>query len=399
MKLRIQIPIAIASIIACASITTAQDSAPAAPENKIALTRIYENIAFKKPVQIARPGAGDNRRFLVLQEGRILRLPADPAASEAKVMLDITNRKLSENDFEEGLLGLAFHPRFKENRKFYIYHSQQNPKRSVIAEMQMSKDDPDKADPASERVLFEVRQPFWNHNSGNMVFGPDGMLYIALGDGGKANDVRELAQNLFVLNGKILRIDVDTKTGDLEYGIPADNPFVKSEGILPEIWCFGMRNPWGLAFDGSGNLWCADVGQNKWEEINLIVKGGNYGWSYREGLEEFNLVKRPIPKEARFIDPIHQYPRTDGISITGGFRYEKGRVAMLRNHYLFADWGLGTIWGLHVEDGKVVKNQTLYKRPTQGATARLQPTAFYETEDGEALVLSWNGMIFRIEAR
>jgi quinoprotein glucose dehydrogenase len=368
-------------------------------EDKIQLTPIYENIKFKKPVQIATPGNGDNRKFLLLQAGKVLLLPDDTSSSDAKVFLDLTGRDLIDNDFEEGLLGMAFHPKFKENRKFYIYHSQQNPKRSVICEMQVSKEDPDKVDLSTERVILEVRQPYWNHNSGNMVFGPDGMLYIAFGDGGKANDVRELAQNLFVLNGKIIRIDVNSKSGDLEYAIPEDNPFTKTNGVLPEIWSYGMRNPWGLAFDSAGNLWCADVGQNKWEEIDLIVKGGNYGWSFREGMDEFNITKRPVPKDETFIDPIHQYPRKDGISVTGGFLYENGKIPGLKNRYLFADWGLGTIWGLHFEDGKVVKNEVLLKRPKSGPVAKLQPTAFYEDENGEALVLSWSGMIFKIEEK
>jgi quinoprotein glucose dehydrogenase len=232
-----------------------------------------------------------------------------------------------------------------------------------------------------------------------MAFGPDGYLYIALGDGGKANDIRELAQNPFILNGKILRIDVNNTTGDLSYAIPSDNPFVKAEGVRPEIWTLGMRNPWGLAFDSAGRLWCADVGQSKWEEINLIEKGGNYGWSYREGLDEFNIIKRPVPEKAKFIDPIHQYPRTDGISVTGGFLYEKGKVSVLENRYLFGDWGTGTIWGLPFGNGKVGTNETLFKRPTSGPLLKFQPTAFFQAEDGDAFVLSWDGAIYRIDAK
>ena len=180
-----------------------------------------------------------------------------------------------DGQFEEGLLGLAFHPQFKENRKFYVYYSQQDMKRSVISEIMASAEDPDKADLSTERILLEIPQPFWNHNSGNLLFGPEGYLYIGSGDGGKRDDITRTAQNTFSLNGKILRIDVNTKQGSRQYGIPQDNPYAGQVGAREEVYALGLRNPWGIHFDGAGQFWVAGVGQDIWEEINIVEKGSN----------------------------------------------------------------------------------------------------------------------------
>jgi glucose/arabinose dehydrogenase len=367
-------------------------------EIAVKFTPVYQNLTLPKPISLVIPPDGTNRQFLVLQGGRILILPEDPAADKAEVFLDLSDRNLIEKDFEEGLLGLAFHPKFKENGRFYIYHSQQNPKRSQIVEMKVSATDPSKADLTSERLLLEVPQPFWNHNSGNMLFGPDGYLYIALGDGGKGNDPLQLAQNRFILNGSILRLDVDTRAGDLAYGIPADNPFVGQEGMRPEIWSYGMRNPWGLHFDEAGTLWCADVGQDLWEEIDHIVKGGNYGWSFREGTHAFGLNQHPVPEDAKFIDPIHEYTRTDGTSITGGVVYRGEKIPALKGAYVYGDWGYSNIWALKVTDGKKTENAVLFHDPSKyGDPKAYKPTAFCEGPDQEILLLSWTGRIYRID--
>ena len=189
--------------------------------------------------------------------------------SEAPVFLDISDRKLAtpKGEFEMGLLGLAFHPKFTENGKFYIYYTRTDMMRSIISEMQVSKSDPSKADMATERILLEQPQPFWNHNCGNLLFGPDGYLYIPFGDGGKRDDAVRSAQNMFNLLGKVLRIDVNRTQGSRAYGIPADNPYPEREGIRPEIWACGVRNPMGHHFDEDGNFWLADVGQDIWEEV------------------------------------------------------------------------------------------------------------------------------------
>ncbi len=373
-------------------------SSLSAEDIAVKFTPVFEKIALPKPVSLVIPPDGTGRQFLVLQGGKILILPEDSASDQAQVFLDLSERDLIGNAFEEGLLGLAFHPKFKENRLFYLYHSQQNPKRSQVVEMKVSASDPSKADLMSERLLMEIPQPFWNHNSGNMLFGPDGFLYIALGDGGKGNDPLQLAQNRFILNGSILRIDVDSRAGDLAYGIPADNPFVGQEGMRPEIWAYGMRNPWGLHFDEAGTLWCADVGQDLWEEIDHIVKGGNYGWSFREGKHAFALNQHPVPTDAKFIDPIHEYTRTDGTSITGGVVYRGEKIPALKGAYLYGDWGYSNIWALRVKDGVETGNSVLFHDPAKyGDPNAYKPTAFCEGPDREVYLLSWAGKIYRID--
>lgn len=369
---------------------TAFPSFAALSENvSVSLEPVYENLKFKHPVQITHPNDEDTRRFLVLQEGKILILPEDPTSSEVTTYLDLSERNLIGHTFEEGLLGLAFHPDFASNRKFYLYHSQQNPKRTILSEWKQSAEDPNKADLSSERILMEIPQPFWNHNSGCPVFGPDGMLYLSVGDGGRADDPHHFAQNMFSVLGKVLRIDVNTRSGDLPYGIPEDNPFANTEGMRPEIWAYGLRNPWIISFDRkTSHLWCADVGQTRFEEINHIVKGGNYGWVFKEGFHDHNPKNFPIPENAKLIDPIHEYPRTDGISITGGFVYYGSRFPELDGHYLYGDWGSGTIWALHFGESTVTSNKTIFKRDGKHAGVAFQPTYFYQTASEEILVAS-----------
>ncbi len=374
-------------------LSTATAPAPAAPEVEFA--PIYPNLANERPVQISIPPDGSNRRFLVQQKGVINLLPSDldSTANEAPVFLDLTERPLIDNAFEEGLLNLTFHPDFAANRKFYIYHTIQNPKRSRVTEFLVSADDPNKPDLSTERVLLEVPQPFWNHNSGNMEFGPDGYLYICLGDGGKGNDPHHLGQNLWVHNGKVLRIDVNSTQGDLAYAIPPDNPFAKEEGVRPEIYAYGLRNPWGIHFDTEGRLWLADVGQGLWEEIDIITAGGNYGWSYREGAHDFDLAPGDPPKDAQFIDPIHEYDHTKGISITGGYVYTGDGIPDLKGYYLYSDFGFGTVWALKYEGGKVTDDVVL-REGTPGQP--FKPTAISPDIDGEPLLLSWDGRLFKI---
>lgn len=365
----------------------------AAP-SEIKLTRVYENLKLNRPVQLVIPPDGTNRRFFVQQTGEVFILPKDENGTETKTFLSVSDRKMVTHDFEEGLLNLSFHPDYKTNGKFYIYYSQQNPKRSVISEMQVSKTDPDKADLSTERIIMELPQPFWNHNSGNMAFGPDGFLYICFGDGGKGNDPHNLSQNRWILNGKMLRIDVNSKTGSLPYGIPADNPFVEEKGTRPEIYALGLRNPWGIYFEpDTENLWCADVGQALWEEVNLITKGGNYGWNYREGAHRFEMRKDDPADDLKMIDPIHEYPHTDGISITGGVVYNGAKVSDLKGWYVYADWGSGHIWALRQEDGKKADNVKIFP----GNPGKCKPTAFCHDENGEVLVLSWGGEVYRID--
>jgi quinoprotein glucose dehydrogenase len=365
--------------------------ASAAPQFKLA----YPNLKIKKPC-FANVIPGTDRELVVAQGGKIHELPKDRNASEAPVWLDLTDRVVIDKDFEEGLLGIAFHPKYTENGKFYVYYSRQMPKRSILSEF-VAKDN--KPDPASERRLMQIRQPFWNHDSGQPVFGPDGYLYVSTGDGGKGGDTLAASQNLFMPLGKILRIDVDSRHGDLPYGIPKDNPWFGKPGALEEIYAYGLRNPWGLHFDKKGRLWCADVGQGIWEEIDLIEKGGNYGWSYREGAHDFaQSVNGPRPEKnaPELIDPVHEYSHADGISITGGVVYEGSAHPELKGKYIYGDWGSGFVWALEVNDaGGKVSNEVLRKRnPSKGG---FQPTAFTTRADGEIWALSWDGKIYELK--
>ena len=366
----------------------------AAPEIKITETFKGQNI--KLPVALAIPPDGTERLFLVQQFGKITILPNDRSSDEEITFLDVTDRPLIKQQFEEGILCLAFHPDYAKNRKFYIYYSLQDPKHTRVSEMQTFADDPNKADISTERVLLEIPQPFWNHNSGNILFGPDAYLYIAIGDGGKANDPQRFSQNTFVYNGKILRIDVNTRAGNRPYGLPSDNPFLKKPGHHPEIFALGLRNPWGLTFHPeTKQLWAADVGQNAWEEINIITNGGNYGWSYREGAHSANARSDAPSKGAKFIDPIHEYDRSSGLSITGGIHYRGKAVPELQGKYIYGDFVHGNIWALDFQNGKKTNNTKIFKR-TKGS---LKPTAFVEDADGELLILSHDHKIYTISPK
>jgi glucose/arabinose dehydrogenase len=399
-----KLPIIRLSLILCFVLAGAVSSRG---ENRVEIVETWENITFHIPVFLAIPPDGSDRLFLIDLDGHVYILPEDRRSPKATVFLDLSDRELTERTqrfTEEGLLGFAFHPRFAENGKFYVSYTLQNPKRSVVSELTVSDADPNMADMSSERVILEVRQPFWNHNSGNILFGPeDGCLYIAFGDGGLRNDARRFAQNLFVMNGKMLRIDVDSRTGSLGYGIPADNPFVDEAGILPEIWAYGLRNPWGLWIDPKTRLfWCADVGQDLWEEIDLIERGGNYGWSYFEGTQRFGERHlETLPEDANFVEPVFTYGRDLGFSITGGFVYRGRRLQDLNERYVYGDFKTGRIWALHLDPNSqaVVSNQLIYEKPDPGAKGGFQPNAFCPDAEGEVLALSWDGKIYELQPK
>jgi glucose/arabinose dehydrogenase len=307
-----------------------------------------------RPLIITGAGDGTNRMFVATQPGTIYTFPNDPNVSEMTTFLDIRERVHYRvpRENEEGFLGLAFHPKFKDNGEFFVYYTgaydNESDRRSVISRFRVSKDDPNKADPASEEILLVIPDKYWNHNGGTVVFGPDGYLYIGLGDGGQGGDPDLAGQDLGNLWGKILRIDVDHKDEGLAYAIPKDNPFVGQAGARGEIWCYGIRNVWRIAFDrANGDLWAGEVGQDIWEEVDIIVKGGNYGWNLREGFHPFRR-RGSEGSEARpdLIEPIIEYHHDIGKSITGGNVYRGKLVPELEGAYLYADFVSGKTWAL-----------------------------------------------------
>ena len=303
------------------------------------------------------------RLYTIDQTGTIYTFENRPDATQAELLLDIQEKVSQWSDSgannEQGLLGLAMHPKFSENGFFFVCYTRRDDDTSVVSRYQIRKDNPLEADPESEVILLELKQPFKNHNGGSIEFGPDGMLYIAFGDGGSANDPLDSAQDRSILLGSILRIDVDRHDAGKHYSIPKNNPFVNVDGVRPEIYAYGMRNPWRIAFDKTtGRLWAGDVGQDLWEEVDIIEKGGNYGWSVHEGSHPFG--NRPIRDDVSSpIDPVWEYDHDIGKSITGGRVYRGKRLAGLAGKYIYADYVSGAIWALTYDEqsGKVTKNE------------------------------------------
>jgi len=294
---------------------------------------------------------GKNHFITALQRGNIYQIDKSDSAPTATRLVDLTEQVADfHNGNEEGLLGLALHPDFATNRQLFVYYTASNPpRRSVISRLTVPPADRQRAKhDYQEQIILEIAQPFANHNGGSMTFGPDGYLYIGLGDGGSQNDPLGNGQNLQTLLGSILRIDVDRPATSRPYGIPADNPFTDRPDARPEIYAYGFRNVWQLSFDTkTGDLWAADVGQDRYEEIDRITRGGNYGWSLREGSLPFkNPLHSASSTPPGLIDPVWQYDRHQGRSITGGFVYRGRVLPQIWGHYLYADYVSGKIWAI-----------------------------------------------------
>lgn len=368
---------------------------------KVELERVLPEFKLDRPVWMQEFVAG--RFYVVEQRGRILFSAKNSNGSDATEFLNIVDRKPFV-DNEEGLLGLAFHPGFATNKSFYVYYTGHDPRRSIISEFKVGADE--KADLASERVVLEIPQPYGNHNGGQISFGPDGYLYITLGDGGAGNDPHNNGQNMAALLGKILRIDVNTRATmdkrQLGYGIPQDNPFVNLPyGVRPEIWARGLRNVWRFSWDReTGEMYAGEVGQNLWEEVNIIVKGGNYGWCVREAFHPF----KPGPNEGKYDEPIAEYPHNPqiasqspfphegfGLSITGGYVYRGSKQPALRGVYVYGDYSLGSIFGLVYRNGKVTDQAILLQQPKN-------IMSFAEDREGELYMLAQDGGIYHIVA-
>jgi glucose/arabinose dehydrogenase len=335
----------------------------------------------KSPIGIAHAGDGLGRLFIleqpglirILQEGQII----------PTLFLDIQSKVGSEAN-EQGLLGLAFHPNYEQNGTFFLNYTDLNGN-TVISRFQVSAD-PNLADPASETPILRINQPYDNHNGGHIAFGPDGYLYIGMGDGGSAGDLENNAQNLSTLLGKMLRLDVD---GAAPYAIPGDNPYVNGEG-LPEIWAWGLRNPWKFSFDRkTEDLYIADVGQKLWEEIHFLaapIPGGvNFGWKFWEGL---HLFEGQPPENASFDFPIWEYGHELGCSVTGGVVY-RGALPEWQGIYVYGDFCSGRIWGLLRDTNGNWQNTQLFQTDYNIA-------AFGEDEAGELYLVARRGEVYTL---
>lgn len=338
------------------------------------------------PVGMAFTGDGSGRLF-VLEQAGVIRIIQDGEVL-ATPFLDIVDQVGSGGN-EQGLLGLAFHPAYPENGYFYINYTDRNGD-TVIAHYSVS-GDPNQADRDSQVRLLSVDQPFANHNGGVVAFGPDGYLYLGLGDGGSGGDPQGNAQSLNTLLGKILRLDVDAGN---PYGIPPDNPFADVGG-LPEIWTYGLRNPWRFSFDRlNGDLYIGDVGQNAWEEIDFLPAGhpggANFGWDYREGAHPYEGTP---PADLELIDPVVEYSLSGAnCAVTGGYVYRGQNLPDFQGVYLYGDFCSGVVWGLlSLSDGSW-QNAALFQTGTN-------ITSFGQDEDGEIYLVDRQGSIYRLGQR
>ncbi len=409
---------------------------------RVRLAPAFKGLKFRKPLYLTYAPDGRRRLFVVEQGGRIW-VMARPGAARKKLFLDLSKKTAAR--WERGLLGLAFHPQYAENGYFFVYYSDPSARRrsraidhrSVVARFKVSAD-PDRADPKSEREILSVDQPYGNHNGGCLQFGPDGFLYIGLGDGGSGGDPHGNAQDLGSLLGKILRIDIDAllelKTArkispiddprddprvprrqqqdmadvireamrppraqdrarrGASYHIPKDNPFVGVEGARPEIWAYGLRNPWRFSFDPeSGALWAGDVGQGEVEEIDLIVPGGNYGWNIFEGSQSY-LDGGPAPEG--YVAPVIDYLHAQvGRSVTGGYVYRGDSVPGLHGVYVYGDYVSGRIRGARYANGSVSWDGPLL-------SSGKMISSFGLDVDGELYVLDYRGgAVYRLAGR
>ncbi|MEX2542306.1 MAG: PQQ-dependent sugar dehydrogenase [Trueperaceae bacterium] len=350
---------------------------------------VLEEIAsgLQSPTAIVDAGDDSGRLFVLEQPGRI-RIIADGQLLP-EPFLDLSG-SISDGG-ERGLLGLAFHPDYAGNGRFFVDYTDPNG-HTVVARYSVSADDPNRADSESAAEVLRVEQPYANHNGGQLGFGPDGYLYVSLGDGGAGGDPHDHGQNPATLLGTLLRLDVDAAE---PYAVPADNPFVDNDDARPEIWAYGLRNPWRFSFDReTGDLWIADVGQNVWEEINLQAAGSgggeNYGWNVMEGAHCFE-PSEGCDREGLVL-PVIEYDHDQGCSVTGGYRYRGSALPGLAGVYVYADYCSGEIWGASPNDEGGWTSESLLQ-------SGVRVSAFGEDESGELYLADHGGgAIYRLRA-
>lgn len=345
----------------------------------VGLTEVATDFAL--PVDIQFVPGHPSVMLVVEQAGGVVRVEGE--ARRELMKIDVVTGG------ERGLLGLAFHPDYAQNGRFFLNATVASGKRekTQISSWKVPPgDDLSTANPALERVIIEIEQPYQNHNGGQLAFGPDGMLYLGTGDGGFADDPHNHGQDRSTLLGAMLRLDVDKQADGKGYAVPTDNPFVGQDGVRPEIWAYGLRNPWRYAFSPDARLVVADVGQDLFEEVTIVGAGENHGWKVREAAHCF--PEGATCSSKGLVDPIWEYPRQEGVSITGGYVYTGEALPKLRDHYIFGDFVSGRLWALALDGESVPK--TLGKWP-------LLPSTFGQDASGELYVADYGrGAILRI---
>lgn len=378
-------------------------SGPAVANTPLQLTPVFAQAGVDNALSMRQAPNDPDRWYALERAGRLVSFADDDAVTTLKVVMTVPG---VDTEFEGGALGFDFHPDFATNGHVYVSYTTDGPDFSTplisrVSRFTMSPDPRDGlliANPASEVIVLSVDQPYANHNGGNVLFGPDGFLYLGLGDGGSSNDPGDHGQRTETLLGAMLRLDVDVSAPDFaagtRYYIPPTNPFAAESACgagagCPEIFAWGLRNPWRFSFDRlTGELWAGDVGQNQREEIDIVTAGANYGWRCREG--DLAYIGGPnCPPESEMTDPVHDYPRSDGYSVTGGYVYRGSQIPGFAGMYVFADYGSGRFWGIYRGD---------YAGPLLSTNA--SPVSFAESLDGELYVLSssfFGSAIYRLD--
>lgn len=367
----------------------------------------FPSLQFDRPTNMVPSPDGD-RFYLSEQNGVIRVFPAEASVSEAPVFVDLSDRVLlQEETSAEGLLGFTLDPEFDQNGYFYVLYTAAGPNggrefsrakgegiRTILSRVEAT--GPSSAMRSSEEILLEVDQPYRWHNGGQLAFGPqDGLLYISLGDGGSAGDPDDRAQNTYNLYGTILRIDPDGATDDVPYGIPPDNPFTDT-GERSEIFAYGLRNIWRFSFSPDGRIWGGDVGQGQWEEIDIIEKGENYGWDHREGAHCFEPDAGC--RTEGLVDPISDYGRSKGRSVTGGYVYHGSRLPDLQGTYIYGDYVSLRVWSLSFNGSSAGENRLIARNPAlRDGPGGL--VSFAEGLDGHLYLLGLDGRIYHLTPR
>jgi glucose/arabinose dehydrogenase len=384
------LPLALCLLVSSASACGAGGATPLGPPEgtiPVGLEQVASGLSF--PLYLTAP-AGDARLFIV-EKGGAIRIVKDGALLPTP-FLNLAGRVTTGG--EQGLLGLAFDPAYATSGRFVVHYTDASGN-TVVSMFRVSAGDPDQADPASETVLLTVEQPFVNHNGGQILFGPDGMLYIGLGDGGSEGDPGGRGQSVTDLLGDVLRVDVSSGTS---YTVPPDNPFVGRTDARPEIWSYGLRNPWRFTFDpATGDLYVADVGAHAWEEVDVVTaaggagRGTNFGWNPTEGS---HCYATPACDPSAFTLPVVEYSHDEGCSITGGFVYRGAAIPALQGHYFYADYCQGWVRTFRLQDGQAVEPQQWSALAPGGAIA-----SFGQDAAGELYILTAEGQVSRIVPR